>query len=103
MSKLDKGMMIENMCKREKGLTKAAAGRILNGILDDIADATVNGEGVVFSNFGSWTTVPTQARTGRNPATGETITIPETNVPKFVPGSVFKSAVNCKKCCKAKK
>ena len=90
MSKLDKGMMIENMCKREKGLTKAAAGRILNGILDDIADATVNGEGVVFSNFGSWTTVPTQARTGRNPRTNEEIQIPAGRRIKFIPGKGFK-------------
>ena len=71
-------------------LNQAAAGRILNGILDDIADATVNGEGVVFSNFGSWTTAPTQARTGRNPRTNEEIQIPAGRRIKFIPGKGFK-------------
>jgi DNA-binding protein HU-beta len=33
------------------------------------------------------------ARTGKNPRTGEALSIPEANVPKFIPGAKFKAVV----------
>ena len=85
------------------GLSKAEAARILSTITEEIVNTVKNDDPLTLIGFGTFKKQVRPARTGRNPATGETITIPETNVPKFVPGSVFKSAVNCKKCCKAKK
>lgn len=43
--------------------------------------------------FGTFKLQHKPQRTGRNPATGATITIAEKYVPKFVPGAAFKAAV----------
>ncbi len=81
------------------GLSKAEAGRILTTITEEIMDAVKNDNPLTLVGFGTFKKQVRPARTGRNPATGASIQIPETSVPKFVPGSLFKSAVNCKKCC----
>ena len=84
-------------------LSKAEAARILSTIPEEIMEAVKNGDSLTLVGFGTFKKQVRPPRTGRNPATGATIQIPETSVPKFVPGSLFKDAVNCKKCCKGKK
>ncbi|MDR3899300.1 MAG: HU family DNA-binding protein [Duodenibacillus sp.] len=81
------------------GLSKAEAARILTTITEEIMDAVKNDDPLTLVGFGTFKKQVRPARTGRNPATGASIQIPETSVPKFVPGSLFKNAVNCKKCC----
>lgn len=81
------------------GLSKAEAARILTTITEEIMDAVKNDDPLTLVGFGTFKKQVRPARIGRNPATGASIQIPETSVPKFVPGSLFKNAVNCKKCC----
>ena len=81
------------------GLSKAEAARILTTITEEIMDAVKNDDPLTLVGFGTFKKQVRPARTGRNPATGASIQIPETSVPKFVPGSLFKNAGNCKKCC----
>ena len=81
------------------GLSKTEAARILTTITEEIMDAVKNDDPLTLVGFGTFKKQVRPARTGRNPATGASIQIPETSVPKFVPGSLFKNAVNCKKCC----
>ena len=81
------------------GLSKAEAARILTTITEEIMDAVKNDDPLTLVGFGTFKKQVRPARTGRNPATGASIQIPETSVPKFVPGSLFKNAVNCNKCC----
>ena len=81
------------------GLSKAEAARILTTITEEIMDAVKNDDPLTLVGFGTFKKQVRPARTGRNPATGASIQIPETSVPKFVPGSLVKNAVNCKKCC----
>ncbi|NDE46335.1 MAG: HU family DNA-binding protein, partial [Betaproteobacteria bacterium] len=47
-------------------------------------------QAVQLIGFGSFRAVKRNARTGRNPATGEPLSIPSTTVPRFVPGAAFK-------------
>ena len=81
------------------GLSKAEAARILQTITEENMDADNKDDPLTLVGFGTFKKLVRPARTGRNPATGASIQIPETSVPTFVPGSLFKNAVNCKKCC----
>lgn len=75
------------------GESKAASGRSLDAVLDCIKDALGEGNEVAISGFGSFKLAKRPAREGRNPATGATIKIPATVVPKFSPGAALKSVV----------
>jgi DNA-binding protein HU-beta len=80
--------------KDKAGLeTKAEAERALDSMLDVISDALSKGEKVTFTGFGTFSVNERKARTGRNPRTGDTITIPAAKVVKFAPGKLLKDAV----------
>jgi len=77
-------------------LSKAAAGRIVDTLIDSIVTAVKKGDSVQLVGFGTFKQVARAARTGFNPREGKAIKIPATKVPKFVPGSAFKAAVDPK-------
>lgn len=81
-------------------ISKAQAGRILETVLDEIVATVKADDPLTLVGFGTFRLQTRQARMGRNPATGAQIKIAETRVPKFIPGSAFKEAVNAKKGCK---
>ena len=78
------------------GLTKTAAGAVLDTLIDTIQTAVKKGDSVQLVGFGTFKAVKREARTGRNPATGASIKMPATTVPKFVAGAKFKDAVDPK-------
>ena len=59
----------------EAGITKTAAEKAVNAMLNGITDALKNGDKVAFVGFGTFEVRERAARTGRNPQTGETIEI----------------------------
>ena len=75
----------------EHNISKAQASRILATVTDTITERVKNDDPVTIVGFGTFKLQ--HQRTGRNPATGATITIAEKYVPKFVPGAAFKAAV----------
>jgi len=75
-------------------ISKAAAGRALDATLDTIADSLKEGDQVTLVGFGTFQVKHRAARAGRNPQTGETIQIAESNVPGFKAGKQLKDAVN---------
>lgn len=75
-------------------LSKAASGRVLDSILDGITDTLSEGGEVSLVGFGTFVVSERKERTGRNPQTGETITIPAAMVPKFRAGKGLKDKVN---------
>ena len=77
-------------------LTKAEAERIIDATLNSIADALVKGEKVRLVGFGNFVVRPRKGRVGRNPQTGEKITIGQSKAPAFVPGINLKKAVKGK-------
>ena len=94
MNRMD---LVEKIAEKN-AISKAEANRILGSVIEEIMDAAKAGESLTLVGFGTFKVQERPARTGRNPATGATITIPAAKVPKFVPSSAFKAAVNCKKC-----
>jgi DNA-binding protein HU-beta len=66
-------------------------------MLETIKAAVARGEKVALTGFGVFEKSERRARTARNPATGATVKVPASSVPKFRAGSDFKAAVNAKK------
>lgn len=79
------------------GMPKTHVNKVLRATLDEITKALKKGDKVSFVGFGSFYTARRNKRTGRNPQTGEKITIPATTVPKFRPGKALREAVAKKK------
>lgn len=75
-------------------ISKAAAGRALDGMVDAIAKAVKSGDTVSVIGFGTFSLRERAARSGRNPKTGETIQIAASKSPGFKAGKAFKDAVN---------
>lgn len=75
-------------------LPKASATRAVDGLISAVADALKSGDQVAIVGFGTFLVRKREARTGRNPRTGETIEISASNVPSFKAGKALKDAVN---------
>ena len=76
------------------GLSKADAGRAVDGVIGAITGALKSGGDVRIVGFGTFSVANRKATTGRNPRTGEPIQIKASKMPKFKPGSPLKDAVN---------
>lgn len=76
------------------GSSKSITGEAIGAVIGAITNAVVKGDTVQLVGFGSFTQGTRAARTGRNPATGEEISIAAANTVKFTPGKAFKDAVN---------
>ena len=76
----------------EADLTKRRASEIIDLILDEIKGALQKGDRVALTPFGSFVVRSRKAREGRNPKTGEKISIAARTVPAFVGGKSLKDA-----------
>ena len=76
------------------GLTKAEAGRAVDGVFASIAGELKSGGDVRIVGFGTFLVSKRKATTGRNPQTGAAINIPAANVPKFRAGKALKESLN---------
>ena len=92
---MNKTELIEAIAN-EAEISKAAAGRALDAMINQVKVTLQAGEPVTLIGFGTFATSVRAARTGRNPQTGKEIQIPEAIVPKFRPGKALKDAVNTK-------
>ncbi len=89
---MTKAELIEKMVK-DAEISKAAAGNALDSLIDGIKKALKKGSKVTLVGFGTFSISKRKARKGRNPQTGETITIKAAKVPKFTSGKAFKEAI----------
>ena len=78
----------------ETGLTKADATKAIDTTFKAIANALANGDKVPLVGFGTFDVSERAAREGRNPRTGEPVTIAAKNAVTFKAGSALKDAVN---------
>lgn len=74
-------------------VTKADAERAVETIIDSIVDSLKSGNEVSIAGLGIFSAKMRNARTARNPRTGETIQVPEMRVPKFRAAKALKDAV----------
>ncbi len=75
------------------GLTKAQAKKLVDGLFDAVRDALAGGGEVNLPGFGKFKVQDKPARTGRNPATGETIQIAASKKVGFAAAKALKDAV----------
>ena len=75
------------------GSTKADAERAVETIISSITSTLKKGDEVSIAGLGIFATKVREARTGRNPRTGETVEIPSVRVPKFRAAKALKDAV----------
>lgn len=76
------------------GSSKADADRTIGALIDIVTGALKKGDNVALVGFGTFEVRKRAARTGRNPATGETLKIKASKVPAFKAGAALKTAVN---------
>ena len=74
-------------------LNKASATRAVEAVFDSIANALRQGDSVNLVGFGTFSVGMRAARTGRNPRTGEAISIAASRNPKFKAGKGLKDAL----------
>jgi DNA-binding protein HU-beta len=75
-------------------LSKAEAARALDGFISSVTGALKSGDQIAIVGFGTFQVRERAARTGRNPRTGESISIPASNIPAFKAGKALKESVN---------
>lgn len=90
---MNKSELIEAVAQ-SADLSKAAATRAVDAVVDSVTRALKKGDQVTLVGFGTFTVRDRAARSGRNPRTGQTITIPASKVPGFKAGKALKDAVN---------
>jgi DNA-binding protein HU-beta len=90
---VNKAELIDELSTRFGG-NKRAAGHALESVLDTITRAVVKGEKVAITGFGVFERAQRKARTARNPATGESVRVKATTVPRFKAGQAFKGFVS---------
>jgi DNA-binding protein HU-beta len=83
-----------NSMAEHAGISKTAAKKALDAVLNDIEGALQKGKRVSLVGFGSWSVSRRAAREGRDPRTGQVIKIKAKNVVKFKAGSELSNAVN---------
>lgn len=77
----------------EAELSKKDAEKALTAFINVVADTLVDGDKIAITGFGTFEVAERAERQGRNPATGETITIAASKSPKFKAGKALKDAV----------
>jgi len=76
------------------GLSKTDATKAVDAVFEGIADSLKKGDEVRLVGFGTFAVAERAASEGRNPRTGEKISIPASKQPKFKPGKNLKDALN---------
>jgi DNA-binding protein HU-beta len=90
---VNKSELIEHIAKHAD-ISKAAASRALEATVGAVKTTLKKGGTVSLVGFGTFAVTKRAKRTGRNPRTGEAITIKSAKVPKFRPGKALKDALN---------
>ncbi|MGM0952767.1 MAG: HU family DNA-binding protein [Pseudomonadota bacterium] len=75
-------------------LTREKAAEVINAFTDQVSAAAARGEDTTLIGFGTFSIRQREARSGRNPQTGETIQIPASKTVGFKAGKGLKDAVN---------
>ena len=90
---MNKAELITSMAEKSQ-LTKKDAESALKAFIDSVQEALESGEKVQLIGFGTFETRERAAREGRNPRTGETMTIAASKSPKFKAGKALKDSLN---------
>ena len=90
---MNKTELIANVAEKT-GMTKKDAERVLNAAIDAITASLVRGEKVQLSGFGTFEIRQRAERKGRNPKTGEVVTVPACKYLAFSSAKAVKESLN---------
>ena len=90
---MNKTELVAAMAERTE-LSKKDAEKALKAFTDVVAEELKKGEKVQLVGFGTFEVAEREAREGRNPRTGETMTIAASKSPKFKAGKALKDSLN---------
>lgn len=88
--------LIQKVADENPHLYQRDVERIVNTIFTEISDALANGNRVELRGFGAFSVKKREARTGRNPRTGESVEVEEKCVPFFKTGKLLRDRLNGK-------
>lgn len=92
---MTKADLLKNV-RAKSEVTQATAEKVVEAVFATIKETLENGESFALVGFGTLKVSERAARTGRNPRTGEAITIPARKVVRFLPGKALKDKMNPK-------
>lgn len=90
---MNKSELVDSVAETAE-LNKQQALRAVNAVFEAISNAMSKGEQFTMVGFGTFSVKDRAARNGRNPQTGETISIAAAKIPAFKPGIELKRCVN---------
>jgi len=90
---VNKADLIEQIAQAAE-ISKSAAERSIDALVAAVKTSLRKDEEVTLVGFGTFYAARRQARTGRNPRTGEAVSIAAARVPKFRAGKALKDAIN---------
>lgn len=91
---MTKSELIARLAERNPHLYQRDVERIVSTIFDEIATALARGDRVELRGFGAFSVKKRDARTGRNPRTGESVQVSEKAVPYFKTGKQLRELLN---------
>ena len=91
---MTKGDIVDNLCEQVGGFSKKEAADIVESVFSTMKIALYLGEPVRISGFAILEVPQKKPRRGRNPQTGEQITIEARRVLAFRPSAVLKTVLN---------
>jgi integration host factor subunit beta len=89
-----KSELVLKIAEQNPHLYQRDVEKIVNAILDTIADALARGDRVELRGFGAFSVKNRPARVGRNPRTGEQVDVGEKYVPQFKAGKEIRERLN---------
>jgi integration host factor subunit alpha len=96
VSALSKARLVDVLCEQLK-LTKPDARRLVEQFFEEMRNALAQGRHVKLSGFGNFILRDKTERPGRNPKTGEIVSVTARRVVTFKPGTKLKNRVEAKK------
>ena len=94
MKTMTKSELIERLSEEQPHLPPRDVEFSVNAVLDHMRRALVAGDRIEIRGFGSIGLRYRMPRTGRNPKTGEAVSVPGKYVPHFKPGRLLRERVN---------
>jgi integration host factor subunit beta len=88
--------LIQKIADENPHLYQRDVERIVNTVFEEVTDAMARGDRVELRGFGAFSVKKRDARTGRNPRTGETVDVEEKLVPFFKTGKLLRDRLNGK-------
>jgi integration host factor subunit beta len=91
---MTKSDLVKQLSEKVTTLTKKDCELIVDTVFQNMRDALHRGEKIEIRGFGSFTVRVRRAKEGRNPKTGEKVSIPEKRIPFFKVGKELRDLVN---------